>query len=99
MRRESKTGTQSSYGLGAMTKMRIAQIEIFGPVLCMLPYEDEEDAIRTANDSFYGLGGPSAITKSRACARGCSSYEDGHGLYQQSRVDPYCPFRWLQEIG
>ncbi|MGX8013639.1 aldehyde dehydrogenase family protein [Mesorhizobium sp. ORM8.1] len=35
----------------------IAQTEIFGPVLCMIPYEDEEDAIRIANNSVYGLGG------------------------------------------
>jgi len=37
--------------------MTIAQEEIFGPVLCIIPYEDEEDAIRIANDSKYGLGG------------------------------------------
>lgn len=37
--------------------MRIAQEEIFGPVLVAIPYEDEEDAIRIANDSIYGLGG------------------------------------------
>ena len=37
--------------------MTIAQQEIFGPVLCIIPYEDEEDAIRIANDSAYGLGG------------------------------------------
>jgi acyl-CoA reductase-like NAD-dependent aldehyde dehydrogenase len=37
--------------------MTIAQQEIFGPVLCIIPYEDEEDAIRIANDSKYGLGG------------------------------------------
>jgi aldehyde dehydrogenase (NAD+) len=37
--------------------MRIAREEIFGPVLCVLPYEDEEDAIRIANDSPYGLSG------------------------------------------
>ena len=35
----------------------IAQEEIFGPVLCVIPYEDEEDAIRIANDSEYGLSG------------------------------------------
>lgn len=34
---------------------RIAQEEIFGPVLCLIPAEDEEDAIRIANDSHYGL--------------------------------------------
>jgi aldehyde dehydrogenase (NAD+) len=37
--------------------MRIAQEEIFGPVLVVIPFEDEEDAIRIANDSEYGLSG------------------------------------------
>lgn len=37
--------------------MSIAQEEIFGPVLCIIPYEDEEEAIRIANDSPYGLAG------------------------------------------
>src|SRR5262245_30940195 len=37
--------------------MRIAQEEIFGPVLVVIPYEDDEDAIRIANDSVYGLSG------------------------------------------
>ncbi|MEZ4232084.1 MAG: aldehyde dehydrogenase family protein [Polyangiaceae bacterium] len=38
-------------------EMTIAQEEIFGPVLCIIPYEDEADAIRIANDSPYGLAG------------------------------------------
>lgn len=37
--------------------MRIAQEEIFGPVLVVIPFEDDEDAIRIANESDYGLGG------------------------------------------
>jgi betaine-aldehyde dehydrogenase len=37
--------------------MRIAREEIFGPVLALLSYEDEDDAIKIANDSDYGLGG------------------------------------------
>ena len=37
--------------------MTIAQEEIFGPVLTMIGYEDEEDAIRIANDTVYGLSG------------------------------------------
>jgi len=37
--------------------MIIAREEIFGPVLCIIPYEDEEDAIRIANDTPYGLSG------------------------------------------
>ncbi|GAA2107205.1 aldehyde dehydrogenase [Actinomadura alba] len=37
--------------------MRIAREEIFGPVLVLIPYEDDADAVRIANDSEYGLGG------------------------------------------
>jgi aldehyde dehydrogenase (NAD+) len=37
--------------------MTIAREEIFGPVLVVIPFEDEEDAIRIANDSDYGLSG------------------------------------------
>ncbi len=41
----------------ASNDMTIAREEIFGPVLCMIPYEDEDDAVRIANDSPYGLSG------------------------------------------
>ena len=37
--------------------MRVAREEIFGPVLCLIPYDDEDDAVRIANDSPYGLSG------------------------------------------
>jgi aldehyde dehydrogenase (NAD+) len=37
--------------------MRIAQEEIFGPVLAVIPYDDADDAVRIANDSDYGLAG------------------------------------------
>jgi aldehyde dehydrogenase (NAD+) len=35
--------------------MRIVVEEIFGPVLCLLPYDSEEEAVQMANDSAYGL--------------------------------------------
>jgi aldehyde dehydrogenase (NAD+) len=38
-------------------RMRIAQEEIFGPVLSIIPYDDVDDAVRIANDSRYGLAG------------------------------------------
>jgi aldehyde dehydrogenase (NAD+) len=40
---------------GVRNEMRIAREEIFGPVLCILPYGDEAEAIRIANDTPYGL--------------------------------------------
>ena len=52
--------------------MTIAQEEIFGPVLAVIPFEDEEDAIRIANDSIYGLAGnvmSGSLERSLAVAR------------------------------
>lgn len=37
--------------------MRIAQEEVFGPVLVVIPFESEEEAIRIANDTVFGLAG------------------------------------------
>jgi aldehyde dehydrogenase (NAD+) len=37
--------------------MRVAREEIFGPVVCVIPYTDQADAVRIANDSDYGLSG------------------------------------------
>jgi acyl-CoA reductase-like NAD-dependent aldehyde dehydrogenase len=37
--------------------MTIAQEEIFGPVLAIIPYDDEDEAVRIANDTIYGLAG------------------------------------------
>jgi aldehyde dehydrogenase (NAD+) len=49
--------------------MAIAQEEIFGPVLCVLPYEDDDDAVRIANESNYGLsGGVFSASEDRATA-------------------------------
>ena len=49
--------------------MTIAQEEIFGPVLVLIPFKDEEDAIRIANDSQYGLsGGVTSASEERALA-------------------------------
>ncbi len=40
---------------GAMNSMRIAQEEIFGPVVVVVPFETEDEAVRLANDTIYGL--------------------------------------------
>jgi aldehyde dehydrogenase (NAD+) len=49
--------------------MTIAQEEIFGPVLAIIPFEDDDDAVRIANDSIYGLsGGVTSASEERALA-------------------------------
>jgi aldehyde dehydrogenase (NAD+) len=50
----------------------IAQEEIFGPVLCVIPYEDDDDAVRIANRSIFGLSGgvySASVERSLAVAR------------------------------
>ena len=52
--------------------MTIAQEEIFGPVLVVIPFEDDDDAVRIANDSDYGLAGgvySGSLERSLAVAR------------------------------
>ena len=46
--------------------MRIAQEEIFGPVLVMIGYEDDDDAVRMANETPYGLSGYVSGSQDRA---------------------------------
>jgi aldehyde dehydrogenase (NAD+) len=49
--------------------MTIAQEEIFGPVLVVIPFDDDDDAVRIANDSIYGLSGSiSSASEERALA-------------------------------
>ena len=67
--------------------MRIAQEEIFGPVLVVIPFEDDEDAIRIANESSYGLGGSvvsadreRAMNVARRVRAGSISVNDGMSI-------------------
>jgi aldehyde dehydrogenase (NAD+) len=52
---------QSAYYLPTIfeadNSMKIAQEEIFGPVLCVIPFDSDDEAVKIANDSIYGLGG------------------------------------------
>ena len=54
---------------GVDNSMAIAREEIFGPVLVVIPYKDDDDAVRIANDSNYGLsGGVVSADEARATA-------------------------------
>ncbi|HLW88627.1 MAG TPA: aldehyde dehydrogenase family protein [Terriglobales bacterium] len=67
--------------------MAIAREEIFGPVLCIIPYEDEDDAIRTANDTPYGLSGFVTSGSKERAARVAKRLRSGNVHINGARVD------------
>ncbi|MES9541954.1 MULTISPECIES: aldehyde dehydrogenase [unclassified Actinomadura] len=79
--------------------MRIAREEIFGPVLVLIPYEDEADAIKIANDSDYGLGGSvwtSDVDHGVEVARRIRTGSCGVNMYT---LDPNTPFGGYKNSG
>ncbi len=78
---------------------RIAQEEIFGPVLSLIPCEDEEDAIRIANASSYGLNG-SVLTQDHEKAYRISRRVRTGGFGQNGlRMDFGLPFGGFKQSG
>jgi aldehyde dehydrogenase (NAD+) len=79
--------------------MRIAREEIFGPVLALLSYDDEADAVRIANDSEYGLGGSvwtADVEHGVEVARRIRTGSCGVNLYT---LDPNTPFGGYKNSG
>jgi aldehyde dehydrogenase (NAD+) len=67
--------------------MTIAREEIFGPVLCIIPYENEEDAIRIANDTPYGLSGFVTSANRERATRVAKRIRSGNVHINGARVD------------
>jgi aldehyde dehydrogenase (NAD+) len=67
--------------------MTIAREEIFGPVLCMIPYEDEDDAVRIANDTPYGLSGFVSAGDIERARRVAKRIRSGNVHINNARVD------------
>ena len=67
--------------------MTIAREEIFGPVLCIIPYKDEEDAIRIANDTLYGLSGYVSSRDLEHARRVAKRIRSGNVHINGARVD------------
>ena len=79
--------------------MTIAQEEIFGPVLSILPYETEEDAIRIANDSMYGLAGSVWTTNYDKAIEIASKIRTGTYAVNMYAFDPGAPFGGYKNSG
>jgi acyl-CoA reductase-like NAD-dependent aldehyde dehydrogenase len=84
----------------ADNSMRIAREEIFGPVLTVIPYQDEDDAIHIANDSDYGLAG-SVFTgdTDRGVAIAARIRTGTFGVNQGYPMDPFAPFGGVKGSG
>jgi aldehyde dehydrogenase (NAD+) len=67
--------------------MTIAREEIFGPVLCIIPYEDEDDAIRIANDTPYGLSGFVTSGNRERAVRVAKRLRSGNVHINGARID------------
>ncbi|HMT44240.1 MAG TPA: aldehyde dehydrogenase family protein, partial [Chakrabartia sp.] len=78
---------------------RIAQEEIFGPVLALIPVEDEEDAIRVANDSHYGLNGSVLTMDADAAYRIARRIRTGAVGQNGLRMDFGLPFGGFKQSG
>jgi aldehyde dehydrogenase (NAD+) len=79
--------------------MTIAQEEIFGPVLCVIAYDSEDEAIRIANDSKYGLHAAVLGTDLQRARRVASQIRSGRVVINGMTDDPQAPWGGFKYSG
>ncbi|MDR7161946.1 aldehyde dehydrogenase family protein [Arthrobacter sp. BE255] len=84
---------------GVTPDMTIAREEIFGPVLAVIPYRDEDEALRIANDSPYGLGGYVFGGDEAKCRRVVNGLRAGRVSYNGAATDSYTPMGGYKQSG
>ena len=79
--------------------MTIAQEEIFGPVLAIIPYDDEEEAVRIANDTVYGLAGGVWSADEERAKRIAKRLRTGQVEINGGVFNPLAPFGGYKQSG
>ncbi|MFK0171403.1 aldehyde dehydrogenase family protein [Streptomyces sp. NPDC090306] len=79
--------------------MAVAQEEIFGPVLTILRYEDEDDAVRIANGTVYGLAGAVWAGDAEEAAAFARRLDTGQVDINGGRFNPLAPFGGYKQSG
>ncbi|GAA4143749.1 aldehyde dehydrogenase family protein [Streptomyces griseoincarnatus] len=79
--------------------MTVAQEEIFGPVLCVLRYEDEDDALRIANGTVYGLAGAVWAGDEAEAVAFARRMDTGQVDINGGRFNPLAPFGGYKQSG
>ena len=85
--------------MGVNNNMRIAREEIFGPVLSVIPYRTEEEAIAIANDTDYGLMAYISSTNAGRAEKVASRLKAGRVLINTLKHDPLAPFGGFKHSG
>src|SRR3954447_1411545 len=80
-------------------EMTIAQEEIFGPVLVLMPYEDDEDAVRLANATIYGLAGGVWSGDEDRARRVARRLRTGQVEINGAAFNPLAPFGGYKQSG
>jgi aldehyde dehydrogenase (NAD+) len=83
----------------ATNEMKIAREEIFGPVLTVLKYSDERDAVRIANDSDYGLAGSVWTNDTAHGLQVAAEIRAGTYGINMYTLDTSCPFGGFKQSG
>lgn len=80
-------------------EMAVAQEEVFGPVLAIMPYEDEDDALRIANGTVYGLAGAVWAGDEATAAAFARRMETGTVTVNGGKFDILAPFGGHKQSG